>query len=192
MYPKDERGFLEEIFPEEMKIFRGKIIRIVPPTVYPIDIYTMAEILKGLIEEVLEGRPKAQFCAAEALGFTWICLTSARRRLPTELKLISKIPSTSLILPESPENLDEKKRPLLKIPSLYDSSPVPISPIIANYLNAIRNIFPQNRPILLQSHPRSLKRVLDHVLKKLPSTVNLGKITFLTFLSHPHEAINQR
>jgi len=92
MYPKDEQGFIEELFPEEMELFCGRIKRIEPPTLYPIDIYATADILKAFASTVLEGRATARFCAAEALGMAWICLTSARRRLATQWKLISEIP----------------------------------------------------------------------------------------------------
>ncbi|WP_428418646.1 hypothetical protein [Parachlamydia sp.] len=70
IYPLDERGCIEEVFPEEMKLINGKIAKENPPTAYPIDIYTTAEILKGLVGEILNGRPNAQFCAAEALGLS--------------------------------------------------------------------------------------------------------------------------
>jgi hypothetical protein len=40
-----ERGFIEEIFPEEMRVDRntGKISRITPSTAHPIDIYLVAQ-----------------------------------------------------------------------------------------------------------------------------------------------------
>lgn len=192
IYPLDERGCIEEIFPEEMKLFNGRIAKINPPTAYPIDVYTTASILKNLAVEVLEGRPNAQLCAAEALGLAMVCLTSSRRRLPTQLKLVSQIPINCLLFPGSPDYSDKINRPLLMIPTFYGTSLVPISQTMANYLNATKNILPKERATLFQSHPRSLLRVLDGIVKNLPSAVNLGKITFLTFLSHPHEAIGQR
>lgn len=192
IYPEDEHGFIEEIFPEEMELFCGRIRRIETPTIYPIDIYTTAKILKGLVAEVLEGRSNAQFCAAEALGLAMACLTSARRRLTTQWKLMPIIPFDSLIPVQSPDNLDKMGRPLFKVPTFYGPSPVPISLTMANYLQAIQNILPHPRETFFQSHPGSLQRSLDNVVKKLPSAANLGKITFLTLLSHPHEAISQR
>jgi hypothetical protein len=192
LYPLNERGCIEEVFPEEMRLVNGKIAKAVSPTGYPIDIYTTAEILKGLAAEILEGRPNAQFCAAEAFGLCLACLTCARRRLPTQLKLVTHIPIDCLVLPESPENADEKNRPLLMVQTLYGPSPVPISLTMANYFDAIRNLLPKNRKTLFQSDPRSLRRVLDGIVEKIPSAVNLGRITFSTFLSHPHEAIGQR
>lgn len=192
MYPKDEQGFIEEIFPEEMRLFCGKIVRIEPPTVYPIDIYTTKDILKGLVLTILEGGATAQFCAAEALGLAWVCLTSARRRLPTQWKLISEMPFDTLIPPQSPDNLDKMNRPLLMVPTFYGLSPVPISLTMFNFLKAIQNIQPNNRKNLFQSHPKSLLRSLDNVASKMSSKTKIGKITFLTLLSHPHEALNQR
>jgi len=192
IYPKDEQGFIEEIFPEEMELFCGRIKRIEPPTVYPIDIYTTANILKGLASTVLEGRATARFCAAEALGLAWICLTSARRRLPTQWKLISEIPFDCLIPMGSSNNLDKMDRPLLMVPTFYGPSPVPISSTMFNYLKAIQNILPNPREGFVQSHPKSLQRSLDNAVNKLPSAANLGKVTFLTLLSHPHEAKDQR
>lgn len=192
IYPKDEQGFIEEIFPEEMELFCGMVKRIEPPTIYPIDIYATADILKCLASTVLEGRATARFCAAEALGLAWICLTSARRRLPTQWKLISEIPFDCLIPVGSSNNLDKMGRPLLMVPTFYGSSPVPISSAMFNYLNAMQRILPNPREPLLQSHPNSLLRTLDNAVQKLSSPTNLGKITFLTLLSHPHEARDQR
>jgi hypothetical protein len=192
IYPKDEQGFIEEIFPEEMELFFGRIKRIEPPTVYPIDIYITADILKSLASTVLEGRTTAQFCAAEALGFSWTCLTSARRRLPTQWKLMSEMPFDSLIPAPSSVKLDKKGRPLLMVPTFYGPSPAPISSTMFNYLQAMQNILPHSRETFFQSHPKSLLRSLENAVKKLPSAANLGKITFLTLLSHPHEARDQR
>ncbi len=192
LYPLNERGCIEEVFPEEMKLVNGKIAKAVPPTVYPIDIYTTAEILKGLAAEILEGRPNAQFCAAEAFGLCLACLTCTRRRLPTQLKLVTHMPMDCLVLPGSTDNTDEKNRPLLMVQTLYGPSPVPISLTMANYFDAIRNFLPKDRKTLFQSNPRSLLRVLDGIVGKIPSAANLGRITFSTFLSHPHEAIGQR
>jgi hypothetical protein len=192
IYPKDEQGFIEEIFPEEMKLFCGRIKRLEPPTVYPIDIYAAADILKSLALTVLEGRTTARFCAAEALGMAWICLTSARRRLATQWKLISEIPFDCLIPAGSSNSLDKMNRPLLMVPTFYGPSPVPISSAMFNYLNALQNILPTPRETFLQSHPDSLLRTLGNAVNKLPSAANLGKITFLTLLSHPHIAKDQR
>ena len=182
--PLVERGLIEEIFPEEMRVDRnaGKISRISPVTAYPIDIYLVAQILQGLAREFLEGRPNAQLVAAEALGIAWICLTSARRRLPTQFNLISLIPISCLIHSQSS----------LAIPTLYGRSIMPISSTINQYVNGLKNIGPSNRLGLFQSEPRSLRRVLDKVVEALPSAANAGKITFLTLLSFPHPAIGQR
>lgn len=192
LYPLNERGCIEEIFPEEMRLVNGKIAKAVSPTVYPIDIYTTAAILKKLAAEILEGRPNAQFCAAEAFGLCLACLTCARRRLPTQLKFVTHISMNCLVLPGSTNNTDEKNRPLLMVPTLYGASPVPISLTMANYFDAIRNFPSKDRKTLFQSDPRSLLRVLDSIVEKTPSAANLGRITFSTFLSHPHKAIGQR
>lgn len=192
VYPLDERGCIEEVFPENMKLVNGKIAKENPPTAYPIDIYITAAILKGLVLEVLNGRPNAQFCAAEALGLCMVCLTAARRRLPTQLKLLTQIPIDCLISSKSLDSSNKLNRPLLVLPTLYEASSMPISQTMANYLNAIKNILPKDRATLFQSSQRSLRRSLDNVVQQTPSAANLGKITFLTFLSHPHEAIGQR
>lgn len=123
--PHVERGLIEEIFPEEMRVDRntGKISRIAPPTAHPIDIYLVAQILQGLARECLEGRPNTQLAAAEALGLAWICLTTARRRLPTQFNLVSKIPINCLA------QIKQSKNPAsaLVIPTLYGRSKMPIS-----------------------------------------------------------------
>lgn len=182
--PQEERGLIEEIFPEEMEVDRntGKISRIAPVTAYPIDIYLVTQILRELAREFLEGRPNAQLAAAEALGLAWICLTSARRRLPNQFNLVSKIPMNCLSYRQSS----------VAIPTLYGRSAMPISTTQNQYLNALKNIGPSNRLGLFQTKPRSLRRVLDKVVEALPSSANAGKITFLTLLSFPHPAIGQR
>lgn len=186
----DQRGCIEELFPKRMRIFSGKVAKIVPPTAYPIDIYTTAAILKNLAQEVIQGRSNVQLSAAETLGFILVCLTCARRRLPTQLKLVSQIPKDCLAYHRSPEN--SKKQPWLMVPTYYGLSPVPISLTLFKYLEAISNIQSNGRKFLFQSHPRSLLRVLDRIVGDMPSTEKLGKITLLTFLSRPEEVINQR
>jgi hypothetical protein len=192
VYPLDERGCIDEVFPEEMRLLNGKIAKENPHTAYPIDIYATAEILKSLALEVLDGRPNAQFCAAEALGLSMICLTAARRRLPTQLKLLSQIPINCLMPSEPLNSPDKLNRSLLLFSTLYGTTSMPISLTMAKYLNAIKSILPADRTTLFQSSSRSLRRTLDNVVKQIPSVTNLGKITFLTFLNHPHEAIGQR
>jgi hypothetical protein len=181
---QEERGFIEEIFPEEMRVDQrtGKISRIAPATAYPIDIHLVAQILQGLARELLEGRPNAQLVAAEALGLAWICLTSARRRLSTQFKLVSQIPINCLT----------HKQSSLVIPTLHGGSTMPISLKMNQYLNGLKNIGSSNRLGLLQSESRSLRRTLDKVVEVLPPAANAGKITFLTLLSFPHPAIGQR
>ncbi len=75
---QEERGLIEEIFPEEMRVDQhtGKISRIAPATAYPIDIHLVAQILQGLARELLEGRPNAQLVAAEAHHLGLSALTS--------------------------------------------------------------------------------------------------------------------
>ncbi len=121
-----------------------------------------------------------------------VCLTAARRRLRTQLKLLSQIPNNCLMTSRSLDSPDKLNRPLLLLPTLYGTTTMPISQIIANYLNAIKNILPVNRATLFQSSSRSLRRALDNVVNEISSAANRGKITFLTFLSHPNEAIGQR
>ncbi len=182
--PQTERGLVEEIFPEEMRVDKntGKISRIAPATAHPIDIYLVAQILQRLAREFLEGRPNAQLVAAEALGLAWICLTSARRRLPTQFNLVSQITINCLTHRQSS----------MAIPTLYGRSTMPISSTLNQYANGLKNIGPSNRLSLFQSEPRSLRRVLDKVAEALPSAANAGKITFLTLLSFPHPAIGER
>lgn len=192
IYPKEEQGFIEEIFPEEMELFCGRIKRIEAPTICPIDIYATADILKSFASTVLEGRATARFCAAEVLGLAWICLTSARRRLPTQWKLISEISFDCLIPIGSSNNLDKIGRPLLMVPTFYGPSPVPISLTMFNYLKDIQNLSPNPRKAFFQSHPKSLQRSLANIVSQLSSAANVGKVTFLTLLSHPHEAKDQR
>ncbi len=142
----------------------------------------VAQILQGLAREFLEGRANSQLVAAEALGLAWICLTSARRRLPTQFNLVSQIPINCLTHRQSS----------VAIPTFYGRSTMPISSTLNQYLNALKNIGSSNRDGFFQSKPRSLSRVLDKVVEALPSAANAGKITLLTLLSFPHPAIGQR
>lgn len=189
IFPKGETGFIEEIFPEEMVIDSdsGKIARIVPPTVNPIDLCLTAKILQGLAMELLEGRPNTQLVAGETLGLAWISLACSYRRLPTQFDLISKIPSNYVTYDCEP---DDKGRTIL-VPTLYGSSAIPTSSTLNQYLNVITTLGSTRRS-LFQSEPRSLRRVFDKVVERLSLPANLGKITLLTFLSFPHVAVGQR
>jgi len=130
--PQEERGLIEEIFPEEMRVDKrtGKISRIAPATAYPIDLYLVAQILQRLAKMLLEGRPNAQLVAAEALGLAWICLISARRRLPTQFNLVSQISINCLTHRQS----------LVVIPTLYGHAAMPMSSTLNQYLNALKTL----------------------------------------------------
>jgi hypothetical protein len=168
-----------------MELHRGKIIRVVSSTVYPIDIYSVTKILKRLAQEVLAGRLNTQLRAAETLGLAWICLTASRRRLPTRFSLISGISTKCLSKITS-------EFPVLSIPTLYWDTKMPIPKTMAQYLEGLKNIGSQRRNPLFQSNSISHRRVLDRIVGQLCDTEGIGKITFLSFLSFPHESYGQR
>jgi hypothetical protein len=180
-------GDLDIIFPEEMTIYSETIIRKVPPTIYPIDILAVAEILQNLAKHVFEGPSHAQESAAQALGLAWVCLTSGLARFMTRLEILHQLlPATLKSLPQ-----DDPFKPnyWLTIPSLFGKQDTPISKTLYDYLQAL----PRTHSHYLFGMPLgSLRRALDRAIHSSQRAQTLGKITFLTFMSEPHEAIGHR
>lgn len=199
--PEHEIAFLEWIFPEEMETRETKIyekvnenskefqyvkktliIRRISSCEYPIYITNIADILKALVDKVLNGRSDGQHTAAETLGLCWLCLISAQMRLPTSVKYLIDIPATKLI--ESKEG----EFPELSMPSFFGYHSTSISENIFNYLKALSAI-PSDKPrtSIFQKTRESLYVCLGRTISQEKIDAKLGKITFLTFLSIPHE-----
>jgi len=190
--PKGQLGFIEVIFPERMEIFDGKVIRIVDKTVYPVDIIIACKILQKLAHMALEGRANAQQSAATTLGLAWMCLCSSRKRLPTELILIHGATASSVRLPVPDTKNEEEPKGSLALPTLCGPFAIPISKELANYLVALSLLSPPSMGTIIGSPLGSLHRTFQRAVDQVPEAAQLGKITFLTFMSHPHEAFGHR
>jgi hypothetical protein len=209
----DQRGFLERLFPSKESckgmeirkndlrileddkikdIKRQCILRRIEDTVYPIDILATSEILIHLANAVFDGRPNSQRSAAEALGFAWLCHAVGCHRLVTREELVF---STKI---DNFKSLDMNKHTSSKelahfigIVSLFGIADVPISKTIYKFLFALprdlteKNIFTMD----LDTLSRTLR---NKGVKPAERARDLGQITFLTFMSQPHEAIGHR
>ena len=209
----DQKGFLEILFPSHesckgiefrkgysielrgnkpKKVERRYILRRIEETVKSIDILAASEILMNLIQTVLEGRPNVQRSAAEALGFAWLCHAVGCYRLVTREDLIFKTEITSLKPPD--ENQSKKwfhPTHFISITSLFGTIDVPISKILYEFLLALPRDQRSNR--IFNMDLDTVRRTFRNKgVKQSARAQHLGQITFLTFMSQPHEAIGHR
>ncbi len=204
----DQQGALEVIFPYKMEFREGYsfqrkegkvervecryILRRVDDAVYPIDILAAAEILQNLAKIVLEGRSNLQRSAAEALGFAWLCQAVGSYRLTTREEIVFSTPLAAL-KPPSPIQPKEFFRPEyhIGIKSLFGIIDVPISKVLYEFLLALPRDASSDRIFALPW--RTLLRTFQNKgVAAAKRTQDLGKISFLTFMSQPHEAIGHR
>jgi len=178
-YPQEEVAFIEQIFPLEMDVFYGRIIRKIPPEVYPIPLETAGDIIHELAIMCSNCRPDAQLGLLETLGFCWLCLTASRLRLPTEVAMIYKTKASSI-------NFDSDS-PTILVPTLFGDQKIRISRRIAEFFHLLSKI-PSEKPreMILQKPFRSLTRTFNRVLERVAPDPGFGNITFLTLISPPH------
>jgi len=204
----EQQGALEVIFPYKMeirpgytfkhtkdgvqKVDRRSILRRVDDAVFPIDILAATEIIKNLIETTLEGRSNSQQSAAEALGFALLCHAVSSYRIITREEIVFDTPITALKSPDptKPEDFF-KPEYFIRIKSLYGIIDVPISKTLHDLLIALPRD-PTNSNIFSMDWETVLRTFRNKGVKLSKRAKNLGKITFLTFLSQPHEAIGHR
>jgi len=147
-----EWAFVEHLFPKKMDIFHNRIIRKIPPKIYPISEILVGKIILEFMNMTLNDRPNAQHTAAEGLGFAWLCLAAARLRLPVHLK-------TKLYFISSEAISFKENIPYLSVPTLFGDQKIRISHRLAEYLlemGVLRNSLEKN----LKTTPR-LKLRLD-------------------------------
>jgi hypothetical protein len=208
----DQKGPLEMLFPskegckgmeirkdythkvvkgEIKKIERRVIVRRIEDTVYPIDILAAAEIVQNLIYISLNGRPNSQHSAIEALAFAWLCLAVGFRRMATREGLVFFVTVDQLYC-SSQTDVDEYFKPtyFIKVASLFGSVDVPISRTLYDLLLALPRA--QNNRQIFSMDWTTILRTFRKAVKQSKRTQNLGPITFLTFMSYPHEAIGHR
>lgn len=208
----DQKGPLEVLFPSkegckgmEMRkdythkfeegavkeVERGVILRRIENTVYPIDVLAAAEIVQNLIHAVLEGRPNAQRSALEALAFAWLCLAVGFRRGVTRENLVFSVAVDQLYY-FAQTDVDEYLKPthFINVNSLFGPVDVPISRTLYDLLLALpRNT---NSQQVFSMDLETVLRTFRKAVKRSKRAQNLGPITFLTFMSSPHEAIGHR
>jgi hypothetical protein len=145
------------------------------------------------MKNVIEGRSNTQHCAAEALALCWMCLTSARRRLPANWKMIYKTPWTSFSRQQDSDDIyGNNPHGSYALPTLYGKANTFISNFLFEYLSALNISSEKPSQTILHKPLRSLIRSLDMIVEKIPEARNTGKISFLTFMSLPHETIGER
>ena len=187
-------GFIDSIFPEDRTLYDGKIIRLVPKKKFSTNIIFVADILKNLSQEFLQGDPRAQHSAAETLAFALLCLTSARLRLPTEIKLLYEFDYLSLHSEEPLQPSPFSKRYFLKVPTLFGAVPAEISKTHFNYFFILSQINRQagikNR--FFKVSERCLGETFNKAVSKLKLPPKHGEITLSTLTSWPHEVMHHR
>lgn len=189
--PQEHLGFIDVIFPEDRSFYSNSIIRLIRKEKFPTNIIFTAQVLKNLSKEMLWGDVRSQYSAAEALAFSWLCLTAARLQLPTTIKLLHTFDCTSLTKEKCPERIALPERYTLKIPTLFGNIPVEISKLIFNYLCILAKNIQTNRSFFCSSQ-RSLERAFDRAVNKLPLRPEEGEITFTTLTSWPNEVMHHR
>lgn len=174
-----EVAFIEQIFPVDMDVAHGRIIRKIPPEVYSIPLETAGDIILELAIMCRECRPNAFHGLAETLGLCWLCLTASRLRLPTEVEMIYKTKASSINL--------KGDFPTILIPTIFGDQSIRISLRVAKFFLFLSKI-PSEAPreAILQKPFRSLSRSFDRVLERVSPNPDFGNITFLTLISPPH------
>jgi hypothetical protein len=175
----EEIAFIEQVFPQKMDIYYGRIIRKITPEVYPIPQEIAYNILYELARMATKGRSNAILSALESLGLCWLCLTASRLRLPTYLELIEKTKMTAITL--------DGDYPTMLVPTLFGDRKIRISKRLAKFFIALSKIPSKtSRETILQSPKRSLTRTFDRALQNCAINPNHGNITYVTLLSSPH------
>ena len=187
-------GYIDVIFPHWKIPFEGKVIRGVLKEKYPTNILVVMGILKNLAETMLWGDVRSQHCAAEALAFAWICLTSARSRLPTRINLLEEFDASTLSAEERPERLRYTTRYTMKVPTLFGAVQMEISKSLYQYLQTLEKI---NKSIgvkdsFLKHTERGLRGIFSKAVKKLNLSSSHGPVTFTTLTSWPTTCIHHR
>lgn len=201
----DQKGPLEMLFPSKegckgMEIRddfthteteRRIILRRIEDTVYPVDILVAAEIIQNLIHTALKGRPNSQRSAIEALAFAWLCLAVGFRRMSTREELVFFLTLDQLTCLNQ-KSLDKYSSPayFVKMSSLFGLVETPISKILYELLRALPRDASSQRVFSMDLD--TILRTFRRAVKQSKRACNLGPITFLTFMSQPHEAIGHR
>lgn len=206
---EDLHGTLEILFPYKMEFRNGysfehtgkevkqvecsSILRRVDKEIYPIDILAAAEITENLSKVVLEGRPNSQHSAAEALGFAWICLAvgSAHIATLTRQEILHSLLLSALKSPNPEKPITLRSEYFITIQTLFGLINIPISKTLHDFLIALPRDPNQSR-IFCKAHAALLRTFYEKGVKPSKRAKGLGKITFRTFTSQPHEALGHR
>lgn len=187
-------GIHRDDFSEEMDRLEGSVIRKLPQPAIPIDVVATAQILKAIANEVIYGHRNARIGFAQALGFSWICLSGARTNLPCRLNDLFAIGASSIILPSSsnsPSDLIEPSGRLI-IPTLCGLTEMPVSDCLCEYLLGISKLQTNSHKLVFNSPMRSVRRRFDAAVQRVRENLPPGDITLRTLLHHPHPFIGSR
>lgn len=192
--PTNCLGFIDIIFPEDRTLYDGKIIRLVPKKKFSTNIIFVKNILKNLSQELLQGDLRSQHSSAETFAFALLCLTSARLRFPTEIRLLYEFDSLSLYSEETPKSCPFPKRYFLKVPTLFGAVSAEISKTYFNYFSMLSQINQKagikNR--FFKVSERCLNETFSRAVSKLTLPPNHGEIALFTLTSWPNEVMHHR
>jgi len=181
----------EKVGDEVVQVERRYILRRIEGTVCSIDYLAAAEIIQNLIHTALEGRANAQHSALEALAFAWLCLAVGFRRTMTREELVFAVTIEQLRY-EEPADSDKYFSPthFAKVESLFGFTNVAISKTLHDLLLALPR--KANNRMVFSFDWETLLRTFRKAVAQSERARRLGAITFLTFMSRPHEAITHR
>ena len=132
--------------------------------------------------------------AAEALAFAWICHAVGSSRLMTltteESILNSLLSSLKAIELKGGEKYFQPEC-YITIPTFYGPIDVPISKVLYDFLIALPRD-QHSKKIFSKPLSSLLRTFYDKGVFPSDRARKLGKITFRTFTSQPHEAIGHR
>jgi hypothetical protein len=201
-YPSEQVAFVEHIFPAEMELHYGRIMRLISPEEYPVPEKVAAEILIELARRCRNGRPDARHTAIESLALSWLCIACSRIRLPKTLESVRSI-QLEAVLSGVEFGVSKNRtfghtefwRPLadddfsvLLVPTSFGDQPLKISNRIATFLKIVARI-PSKMPrtTIFQKSRKSLDRMFNLALQAVAPDPEFGNITYLSLLANqPH------
>jgi hypothetical protein len=201
-YPSEQVAFIEHIFPQNMDLHFGRIIRLITPEAYPVPEKIAAEIVIALAQKCRNGRIDARHTALEALALAWLCISCSRIRLPKTLEIVRNLPSEAVLLGTEfgmSKNrtfgqvpywrpLEDDDFSVLQVPTWFGSQPLKISNRLATIIKIVARIpSKKSRTTIFQKSRKSLDQMFNLALKEVAPDPKFGNITYLSLLiNQPH------
>jgi hypothetical protein len=180
-YPDERVAFIEEIFPTRSEIADGRIKRLITPQRRPLSEEKAAAIIKTMIDTAIRGRPNSRKNCMEALALCWICLAVARLRHPVLLDDLYQVPVRTLFSKDDPSTL--------RLPTHFGRQQLQASSYFSRFLSELcLHAQSEDAVTLPTSCPQTLRRSLNRAIDSAGFKNDLKDISFLSFLSLPHQA----